>query len=264
LLSVPENEPRSVAKAIERRRQEIKRNIILASASPRRKYLLEQLGLDFTIDPSRVDESVIPYTTHREFALKAALAKAKDVASRHKNALVIGADTIVCLDDEILGKPQDIEDARRMLLMLRGRAHIVITGVAVALAPALRPPQADSLAGEGTENVLPGLRSRFGGVGSVGDFGGVGMDAVSTRVFFKRFTQRTLERYLKSGDSLDKAGAYGIQGIGERLIHHVEGDYFNVMGLPLECLLSLLSNFMDVNKQFQSFMKFQSASGGHV
>jgi septum formation protein len=219
----------------------MKRKIILASASPRRKYLLEQLGLDFAIDPSSVDESVIPYTTHREFALKAALAKAKDVASRHKNALVIGADTIVCLDDEILGKPQDIEDARRMLLLLRGRAHIVITGVAVALAPARRT---SSLAGEGTENVL--------------------MDSVSTRVFFKRFTQRTLERYLKSGDSLDKAGAYGIQGIGERLIHHVEGDYFNVMGLPLECLLSLLSNFMDVNKQFQSFMKFQSASGGHV
>lgn len=232
---VPENEP-----------QEIKWNIILASASPRRKYLLEQLGLDFAIDPSRVDESVIPYKTHREFALKAALAKAKDVASRHKNALVIGADTIVCLDDKILGKPKDIEDARRMLLMLRGRAHIVITGVAVALA--------------GTENVLPGLRSRTPSLKpcSVGDFGGVGMDAVSTRVFFKRFTQRTLERYLKSGDSLDKAGAYGIQGIGERLIHHVEGDYFNVMGLPLQCLLRLLGNFMDVNKQFQSFMKFQN------
>jgi septum formation protein len=202
----------------------MKRKIILASASPRRKYLLEQLGLDFTVDPSSVDESVIPYKTHREFALKAALAKAKDVASRHKNAIVIGADTIVCLDNEILGKPQDIEDARRMLLMLRGRAHIVITGVAVVLA--------------GTKNVLPGLRSRFGGVG---------MDAVSTRVFFKRFTQRTLERYLKSGDSLDKAGAYGIQGIGERLIHHVEGDYFNVMGLPLECLLSLLSKFEEID-----------------
>jgi septum formation protein len=210
----------------------MKRKIILASASPRRKYLLEQLGLDFAIDPSSVDESVIPYTTHREFALKAALAKAKDVASRHKNALVIGADTIVCLDDEILGKPQDIEDARRMLLLLRGRAHIVITGVAVALAPARRT---SSLAGEGTENVL--------------------MDSVSTRVFFKRFTQRTLERYLKSGDSLDKAGAYGIQGIGKRLIHHVEGDYFNVMGLPLQCLLRLLSNFMDVQEQWKRLMK---------
>jgi len=174
-----------------------------------------------------VDESAIPWTTHREFALKAALAKAKDAASRHKNAIVIGADTIVCLDDEILGKPKDIEDARRMLLMLRGRAHIVITGVAVV-----------RLRRTGTENVLPGLRSRFGGVG---------MDAVSTRVFFKRFTQGTLERYLKSGDSLDKAGAYGIQGIGERLIHHIEGDYFNVMGLPLECLLNLLGNFKEID-----------------
>jgi len=184
-----------------------------------------------------VDESVISYKTHREFALKAALAKAKDVASRHKNALVIGADTIVCLDDEILGKPQDIEDARRMLLMLRGRAHIVITGVAVVrLSPTLHS-YGDGARRTGTENVL--------------------MDAVSTKVFFKRFTQRTLERYLKSGDSLDKAGAYGIQGIGERLIHHVEGDYFNVMGLPLECLLSLLGNFMDVKEQFKSLIEFQ-------
>lgn len=198
-------------------------NIILASASPRRKYLLERLGLDFIVEPSSVDESIIPYKTHREFALKAALAKARDVASRHNDALVIGADTIVCLDNDILGKPQDIDNARRILLMLRGRAHIVITGVAVVLA--------------GTESIA--------------------MDAVSTKVFFKRFTQGTLERYLKSGDSLDKAGAYGIQGIGKHLIHHVEGDYFNVMGMPIECLLSLLGNFIPVKERFQSFNKFK-------
>ena len=186
--------------------------LILASASPRRKYLLTELGFDFEVIPSTVDESSIAFVSPHELAVKAALAKANDVAARYKDALVIGADTIVCLDDHILGKPRNRKEARRMLESLRGRAHTVITGVAIA-------PAASS-------NAL--------------------LDATSTKVFFKRFTRRTLLRYLDSGDSLDKAGAYGIQGIGERLVHHIEGDYFNVMGLPLKCLLGLLANFIDV------------------
>ncbi len=186
--------------------------LILASSSPRRKYLLSELGFDFEVVPSTVDESSIAFASPRELAVKAAFAKANEVAAQRKNALVIGADTIVCLDEHILGKPRNRKEARRMLEALRGRAHTVITGVAV------KP--ADS------NNAL--------------------LDAVSTRVFFKRFTKKTLDRYLDSGDSLDKAGAYGIQGIGEHLVHHIEGDYFNVMGLPLICLLELLANFIDV------------------
>ena len=188
--------------------------LVLASASPRRNYLLGELGFSFLVDPSHIDESKIPATTHREFALKAALAKAGEVASRHQNSLVIGADTVVCIDQELLGKPADRQEAHDMLMRLRGRFHTVITGVALVES------------GSGNAH----------------------LDAVKTKVFFKRFTRKTLERYLQSGDSLDKAGAYGIQGEGERLVHHIEKDYFNVMGLPLECLLNLLSHYGDVGE----------------
>ena len=194
------------------------RRIILASSSPRRKYLLTELGFSFTVDPSWVDESAIPYENERQFAIQAAMAKATEVAARYtRGALVIGADTIVCLEGHILGKPRDLEEARSMLMRLRNRAHIVITGVAVAEA--------------GTGNVL--------------------LDSEKTEVFFKRFQKKTLEEYLKTGDSMDKAGAYGIQGPGERLIHHIRGDYFNVMGLPLQCLLQMLSNVMDAAPQLE-------------
>jgi len=187
--------------------------IILASLSPRRRFLFKKLGFSFEVDPSDIDESRIPYKTQREFALKAALAKAARVAERYKSGLVIGADTIVCLDGNILGKPRDIDEAKAMLLRLRGRCHTVITGVALVQA--------------GT--------------------GCIQMDAEKTDVCFKRFRKTTLENYLATGDSLDKAGAYGIQGEGECLIYHIEGDYFNVMGLPLDCLFRLLSHYMDIS-----------------
>lgn len=186
--------------------------IVLASRSPRRIYLLNELGFSLDVDPSGVDESRIPYTSQREFALKAAMAKAREVAIRRPNELIIAADTIVCLDDQILGKPREPEEARDMLQRLRNRFHKVITGVAVIRTH----PQA------------------------------ILMDAEETGVFFKRFTRKTLDDYLSTGDSLDKAGAYGIQGVGECLIHHIVGDYFNVMGLPLACLLRLLSHFMEI------------------
>jgi len=187
--------------------------MVLASASPRRKYLLTELGLSFIVDPSSVDESSIPYENERQFAIQAAMAKAAEVAARYPGGVfVIGADTIVCLEGKILGKPRDPDEACSMLKLLRSRSHIVITGIAVAEA--------------GTGNVL--------------------LDSEKTEVFFKRFQKKTLEQYLKTGDSLDKAGAYGIQGAGERLISHIKGDYFNVMGLPLQRLLKLLSNVMDV------------------
>ena len=166
----------------------------------------------FDVVPSGVDERAITFVTPRELAIKAALSKATDVASRYNNTLVIGADTVVYLDGEVLGKPRNLGEAREMLQKLRGRAHTVITGVAVVSTI--------------HNNAL--------------------VDATSTKVFFKRFTQKTLERYLESGDSLDKAGAYGIQGPGEKLVHHIEGDYFNVMGLPLKSLLDLLGGFIEV------------------
>jgi septum formation protein len=188
------------------------RRIVLASKSPRRIYLLKELGFLLTIDPSGVDEDDIPYTNQREFALKAALAKAEEVSARHPDDIIVAADTIVCVDHHILGKPRDAGEARDMLQTLRNRSHTVITGVAVLR----KQPRA------------------------------IYLDAEETEVFFKRFTKKTLENYLATGDSMDKAGAYGIQGEGECLIHHIDGDYFNVMGLPLVCLLRLLSQFMEV------------------
>jgi len=186
--------------------------IILASASPRRQALLRALGIPFKVEPSGIDETAIPWTGEREFALRAAMAKALDVAERHESSLVIGADTIVCMDGRILGKPRDRGEAREMLLALRGRDHKVITGICVAAS--WNRTQA--------------------------------LHAVETLVAFRRFTQKTLEWYLDTGESLDKAGAYGIQEKGGRLVKSVEGDYFNVVGLPLECLLELMSRFVDV------------------
>lgn len=189
-----------------------KPRIILASASPRRRDLLRRIGFSFTVEPSGVDESTISHGSHREFAMKAALAKALDVSGSHTEALVIGADTIVCIEDRILGKPSDRVEAEQMLMDLRGRDHEVITGVAVVRAGSLQCM----------------------------------VDAETTTVFFKNFRKETLERYLESGESLDKAGAYGIQGRGKILVRRIEGDYFNVVGLPLDCLLRALSTFLDI------------------
>lgn len=197
--------------------------IVLASKSPRRIYLLKQLGFSLTVDPSSVDEDSIPYTSQREFALKAALAKAQEISTRYPQEIIVAADTIVCVDHRILGKPRDVEEARDMLQKLRNRSHTVITGVAVVRSH----PQV------------------------------ILMDAEETDVFFKRFTKKTLDNYLSTKDSLDKAGAYGIQGEGECLIHHINGDYFNVMGLPLGCLLRLLSHFMDVEPYLERLEKLR-------
>ena len=187
--------------------------IILASASPRRKHLLREIGMKFRVDPSSVDESGIPYSSMREFAIKAAFAKAEEVANRSENALVIGADTIVCLGDQILGKPHVPEEARRMLSDLKGRSHSVITGVAVMESGA----------------------------------GNSALDAEETRVFFKDYSQKEMEEYIATGEPLDKAGGYGIQGSGGDLVKKIEGDYFNVVGLPLELLFNLMSGFTEVD-----------------
>lgn len=186
--------------------------IILASASPRRRRLLTEIGMEFEVDPSSVDESNIPYSSMREFAMKAAYAKAGEVAERHSDALVTGADTIVCLDEHLLGKPHEPAEARRMLSKLKGKSHSVITGVAVIETAT----------------------------------GNASLDAEETRVFFKDYSEKVMEDYIRTGEPLDKAGAYGIQGHGGVLVKKIEGDYFNVVGLPLELLLNLMANFKDV------------------
>jgi len=186
----------------------LKKTIILASASPRREILLKQLIPRFKVISSRVDESKLRAKTPAAFAVKAALAKANDVAGQNPNSIVIGADTIVVLGKKILGKPKDKKHALTMLKSLIGRTHQVITGLAVV----------DSKTGA-----------------AVTDF-------VVTKVKMKKVSPAVIKDYVDSGRPLDKAGAYGIQEIEEVFIDRIEGDYDNVVGLPVEKLKQLLDS----------------------
>ncbi|MHC9538614.1 MAG: nucleoside triphosphate pyrophosphatase [Vulcanimicrobiota bacterium] len=188
--------------------------IILASSSPRRRSLLRQIGLDFDVYSPLVQEvgqSEIRTARHSECAARRRIAQANaslkaGEAFTHTSGdrMVIGADTIVVRDGEIMGKPIDESDARTMLLALSGRSHVVVTGLAVK------------------RNDLPLIK---------------GFE--ETLVTFRRLSGREIDRYIQSGEPMDKAGAYGIQGLGALLVKEIEGCYFNVMGLPLVRLLGL-------------------------
>ncbi len=183
--------------------------IILASNSPRRQELLKQIGLVFSVGPADVDERVLPGEAAEAYAIRVALDKARVAAGRAGRGIVIAADTIVVLDDEILGKPADSRDAERMLTMLSGKMHRVITGLVVMDAA---------------------TRSRRA-------------VAAITRVWFRDLTASEIAAYAATGEPLDKAGAYGIQGKGALLVQRIEGCYFNVVGLPLALLGEVLREF---------------------
>ena len=174
--------------------------IILASNSPRRKELLEQIGIEFVIDVANIDETVEeedPMTAVKLLSYR----KAKAVADRHKGSLVLGADTVVFYDGEILGKPADEQEAFDMLCMLSGRKHEVITGVSL-----LRQTN------EGESRVT---------------------FAEKTEVWMYPHHRDVIKKYVESGEPMDKAGAYGIQGRGAVLVERIKGDYNNVVGLPV-------------------------------
>lgn len=183
--------------------------IILASNSPRRRDLLRQIGVDFTVDPADVDESALPNEQPETHAIRLALEKARVVAARAGSGIVIAADTIVVLDNKILGKPADARDAERMLQMLSGRMHSVITGLAVM----------DAATGETLTR------------------------ASVTRVWFRSLGSREIAAYVATGEPIDKAGAYGIQERGALLVERIDGCYTNVVGLPLSLLGELLRSF---------------------
>jgi septum formation protein len=184
-------------------------DIVLASASPRRKELLESLGLDFLVITSGVDEINCATGDPAELAAGLALAKAEEVANRAPGRLILGADTVVIVDGEILGKPADKADARRMLALLRGRWHQVITGVTIF--------DTDSRASD--------------------------TRTVRTRVRMARYTDRQIEEYIVCGEPMDKAGSYAIQGQGGALVAAVDGCYTNVVGLPVCEVVRLLRRF---------------------
>lgn len=184
--------------------------IILASASPRRRELLGNMGLDFEIAVSDADEAAVsrdvpPYMYVQELALLKAAAAAKQFVN-DRDAIIIGADTIVVSEGKILGKPRDDKDAFSMLRKLSGRVHQVYTGYCV-----MRISDAYTVC----ENVC-------------------------TDVKFKELTDERINGYIATGEPMDKAGAYGIQGLGAMLIERINGDYFNVVGLPVSMLADTL------------------------
>ena len=183
-----------------------RRPLLLASASPRRQEFLAQLGLAFTIRSADIDETPLADEPPEAFALRMARTKAEQVALAHPEACVIAADTVVTLDRVIFGKPRDPQDALAILQALRGRTHEVITGFAL-LCPAL---------------ALSETR------------------VVTSQVSFAAFADEVLQAYVESGEPMDKAGAYGIQGRGAFLVQHLSGSYSNVVGLPLSELVQLL------------------------
>ena len=191
-------------------------DFILASGSPRRKELLELMGLEFKVIVSQADEDSVskdlkPELYVQELALLKASATAKEVL-RNKNAVIISADTIVTLDGQILGKPKDEDDAFNMLSKISGGEHEVYTGYCV-----MRISDGKAVCGK-----------------------------VRTKVKFKDLSDDKIRGYINSGEPMDKAGAYGIQGLGSLLIEKIDGDYFNVVGLPISALADTLEDEMDI------------------
>ncbi|MFL5465447.1 MAG: Maf family protein [Gemmatimonadaceae bacterium] len=178
--------------------------VVLASGSPRRRQLLELIGITHEVRPPNIDETARPREAPRRHAERLAREKATAIAKRDPDLITIGADTVVVINRKVLGKPVDGSDAARMLAMLSGREHTVITAVAVSRGKKLR---------SAIEEV---------------------------RVKFRRLRQAEIDAYIATGEPMDKAGAYGIQGYGATIVERIDGDYFAVMGLPLVRLIGLL------------------------
>jgi septum formation protein len=177
--------------------------VILASQSPRRRELLSLIGITHEVQPAHIDETPLERELPTSHSERLARGKASLIAAREPGALVIGADTVVVIGDAILGKPGDEADARAMLRRLSGRTHRVYTAVAIA-----RDGMVDS-------------------------------EVEGVSVTFRDLSADDIADYVATGESADKAGAYGIQGFGSPLVDRIEGDYFAVMGLPLRRLVAL-------------------------
>jgi septum formation protein len=193
--------------------------IVLASASPRRRRLFELLGIPHEVAAADIDEWAIEFKTPRELALKAAFAKTMAVEKLYpEDSIIIAADTIVALEETVFGKPKDSADAVRMLSALSGKTHKVISGLAVREV------------GKATE-----------------------IDAVETLVTIRQMREDEIEAYVKSGESMDKAGAYAIQGLGGSMVERVDGDFYNVVGLPVARMLDMLEPHTEVTSYREEF-----------
>jgi nucleoside triphosphate pyrophosphatase len=182
--------------------------LILASKSPRRQDLLQQVGLNIKISPSHIDESKIKLTSPNEYVKELAFLKANKMSQQYTNHWVLGADTIVVIKDQILGKPKSFDDAINMLKLLRNDCHSVFTAFCI----------------RHKESMNSTIKS------------------VETKVYFKSLSQKEIEWYANTKEPYDKAGGYGIQGIGSFLVKKISGSYSNVVGLPIAEVIDTLTD----------------------
>ncbi|MFW6001081.1 MAG: Maf family protein [Halanaerobium sp.] len=190
-------------------KNENKYKLVLASSSPRREDILKQLRLRFTIVPGKIDESKFIEKDPEKLVKKLALEKAKSVSDLVEDALIIAADTVVICEDQILGKPEDSQEAKEQLKLLRGKEHQVMTAVAVLSS----------------------------------DTGEVQVKNNITIVKMSNISDETIDKYINTGEPLDKAGSYGIQGLGGLFVEGIKGSYYSVVGLPIHQLAEILDKF---------------------
>lgn len=183
--------------------------LILATSSPRRKELFEKFNIDYLAVDSNIVERLDPDDTPLQYAMRMAFSKAYSVSKSYEEDIVIGSDTIVVYNDEILGKPKDEEDAYRILKLLSGNEHLVITAISII-------------------NLASNTKV---------------VDYDLTKVKFRNLSDDTILKYLQTKESLDKSGAYGIQGFGGLLVESIAGSYYNVIGLPLVKLDEMLIKY---------------------
>ncbi|CEN79665.1 Maf family protein [Paraclostridium sordellii] len=188
-------------------------NIILASGSPRRREILANTNAKFDVLTSDVDERIFKFEEPTQLVLRLAFEKCMDIAINNPESLVIGADTIVVLDNEILGKPKNEDEAFEMLSKLSNREHQVITGMSIVNI-------------ESNKKIA---------------------DYTISNVKFKNLTDQDIRDYISTGECLDKAGSYGIQGYGALLVKEIQGDYFNIVGLPISKLSDILKANFNIN-----------------
>ena len=202
--------------------------LVLASGSPRRQELLRSAGISFEVQPADIPENALPGEAAKDCAERLARDKALAVASQRPHDFILGADTVVVVDGQILGKPTDAADAARMLRLLSGREHQVITGVCLVVS------------------AQPSVASE------------------TTLVTVSEITEKDIAGYVASGEPMDKAGAYAIQGLASRWIPRIEGDYSNVVGLPVALVLRMLrERASEIGSQF-SVRSSQKTRGSSV
>ena len=187
--------------------------IVLASGSPRRKEILENMNLKFDIIKSEIEETTIENESPKDLVKRLSYEKAYDIASKNLDSIVIGADTVVVLDNNVLGKPKDEDEAFNMLKQMSGKEHDVITGVSILCLD---------------------LKKEI-------------CDYCVSKVKFKNLSDEEIYSYIKTGECMDKAGAYGIQGLGGLLVEYIKGDYFNIVGFPISSATEILKNDFNID-----------------